>query len=147
MVRWKPKQRKGFAEAANSLKLYRRAELLDQQTEKPLIERLYVDPLPDGAVLDSMMRPNTTFLIGRKGTGKSTVFQRAQYEIRKSRHALSAYVDIKTVYESAEVDPILLQKWELKVARFLMRRLNVSFFTMRSSGRSWLRSDANFRSS
>jgi hypothetical protein len=57
-----------------------------------------------------MMRPNTTFLTGRKGTGKSTVFQRAQHEIRKRKHAVSAYIDIKTVYESAEVDPVLLQK-------------------------------------
>jgi hypothetical protein len=95
---------KGFAEAAQSLKLYRRAELLDQK-DRPLIEQLYVDPLPDHGVLSVMMRPNTTFVVGRKGTGKSTVFQRAQHEIRKQKRAVSAYVDIKTVFESAAVDP------------------------------------------
>jgi hypothetical protein len=47
---------------------------------------------------------------GRKGTGKSTVFQRAQHEIRKQRRAVSAYVDIKTVFESAAVDPGLLSR-------------------------------------
>jgi DNA-binding MarR family transcriptional regulator len=93
-----------FAESAQSLKLYRRAELRDDADE-PLIERLYVDPLQNDAVLETMLRPNTTFVIGRKGTGKSTVFQRAQHEIRKKKRALSAYVDIKTVFESASVDP------------------------------------------
>src|ERR1700693_5823465 len=101
--------RKGFADAAQSLKLYRRAELLDQK-DRPLIEQLYVDPLPNNAVLSAMLRPNTTFVIGRKGTGKSTVFQRAQHEIRKQKRAVSAYVDIKTVFESAAVDPALLTR-------------------------------------
>jgi hypothetical protein len=100
---------KFFADAAQSLKLYRRAELLDNK-DRPLIEQLYVDPLPDNGVLSVMMRPNTTFVIGRKGTGKSTVFQRAQHEIRKQKRAVSAYIDIKTVFESAAVDPGLLSR-------------------------------------
>jgi DNA-binding MarR family transcriptional regulator len=101
---------KKFADAAQSLKLYRRAELLDQESNKSLIDELYVDPLQNDAILETMLRPNTTFIVGRKGTGKSTVFQRAQYEIRRSRRALSAYVDIKTVFESAEVDPGIVEK-------------------------------------
>src|SRR5690242_11557003 len=100
---------KGFADAAHSLKLYRRAELLDQK-DRPLIEQLYVDPLPNDAVLSAMIRPNTTFVIGRKGTGKSTVFQRAQHEIRRQKRAVSAYIDIKTIFESASVDPLLLSR-------------------------------------
>ncbi|MGJ4933687.1 BRcat domain-containing protein [Bradyrhizobium sp. HKCCYLRH3083] len=106
------KQRKQFADAAQSLKLYRRAELTTEEGDKPLIEELYVDPLPSEGIFHTMMRPNTTFLIGRKGTGKSTIFQRAQHEIRKQNHSVSAYLDIKTIYESAEVDPTLLQKIE-----------------------------------
>jgi hypothetical protein len=120
---------KGFADAAQSLKLYRRAELLDQN-DRPLIEQLYVDPLPNNAVLSAMLRPNTTFVIGRKGTGKSTVFQRAQHEIRKQKRAVSAYVDIKTVFESAIADPALLHRLsaeqhalpEEQVRRFLLYR-------------------------
>lgn len=100
---------KAFAESAQSLKLYRRAELRNDADE-PLIERLYVDPLQNDAVLETMLRPNTTFVIGRKGTGKSTVFQRAQHEIRKKKSSVSAYVDIKTVFESASVDPEIAQK-------------------------------------
>jgi hypothetical protein len=105
---WSEHQLNGFAEAAQSLKLYRRAELLNEAGNKPIIENLYVDPLPDNQVLATILRPHTTFVIGRKGTGKSTIFQRAQYAIRQQKHATSAYIDIKTVYEQSEVDPDLL---------------------------------------
>jgi DNA-binding MarR family transcriptional regulator len=98
---------KGFAAAAHSLKLYRRADLRDDVSDKSLIGKLYVDPLQNDAVLDTMLRESTTFLIGRKGTGKSTVFQRAQHELRTRSNVISAYVDIKTVFESADVDPTL----------------------------------------
>lgn len=110
MAPWKRKQAEKFGEAAQSLKLYRRAELFKNGTNESLIQQLYVDPLPNNAILNGMLRANTTFLTGRKGTGKSTVFQRAQYDIRQKRDTISAYVDIKTVYESAEVDTALLEK-------------------------------------
>lgn len=98
-----------FREMAQSLKLYRRAELIDAEGDS-LIERLYVDPLPNDHVLVTILKPSTTFLIGRKGTGKSTIFQRAQHELRRTATAASAYVDIKTVYESSQVDPGLLNR-------------------------------------
>jgi predicted ATP-binding protein involved in virulence len=98
---------KGFAEAAHSLKLYRRADLRDDVTDRSLIGRLYVDPLQNDAVLETMLRESTTFLIGRKGTGKSTVFQRAQHALRLKHNSVSAYVDIKTVYEASDVDPAI----------------------------------------
>jgi hypothetical protein len=97
-----------FRDAAQSLKLYRRAELTDASGS--LIEELYVDPLPRNHVLETTLKSNTTFLIGRKGTGKSTVFQRAQHELRSSKDTLSAYVDIKTVFESSHVDQDLAAK-------------------------------------
>src|ERR1700722_7721747 len=105
MVEWTPRQQTGFANAAHSLPLYRRADLSQGKPDQDIIERLYVDPLPHNGVLTTMLRPNTTFLIGRKGTGKSTVFQRAQHEIRKNSKFISAYIDVKTVFESSEGDP------------------------------------------
>lgn len=96
-------------ETAQSLKLYRRADL-PGPGGKSLIEELYVDPLPNEHVLSTMVKPNTTFIVGRKGTGKSTVFLRAQHELRKSDTVASAYVDIKTVYESSQADPQLIDK-------------------------------------
>jgi Cdc6-like AAA superfamily ATPase len=69
-----------------------------------------VDPLPQEQVFRTVLKPNTTFLIGRKGTGKSTIFQRLQYELAKSKTATSAYIDIKTVFESSQVDPQLAEQ-------------------------------------
>jgi len=109
-TKWTIKQLEGFHEAAQSLKLYRRAELYNDTTRKSLIEDLYVDPLHHDHILQTMMKANTTFLIGRKGTGKSTIFQRAQHELRKQSTYTSAYIDIKTIYESSQTDPSLLAK-------------------------------------
>ncbi len=108
MPAWSLEDAKGFRDAAESLKLYRRADLTDQGT--PLIDNLYVDPLPHNAILETILRPSTTFVIGRKGTGKSTLFQKLQSELRKTTHQTSAYIDIKTVFESSQVNQELLAK-------------------------------------
>jgi DNA-binding MarR family transcriptional regulator len=89
-----------FLTAVDTLKLYRRSELLDEQG-KQLISSLYVDPLPDNHVLHTLLRPNTTFLIGRKGTGKSTIFQRVQEDLNAQAQSTWAYIDIKTLYEAS----------------------------------------------
>jgi hypothetical protein len=93
-------KKKEFLNAINTLKLYRRAELLDEEG-RHLIEELYVDPLPEDHVLHTVLRPNTTFVIGRKGTGKSTIFQRAQEALDSDKNATWAYIDIKTLFESS----------------------------------------------
>ncbi|MBX9654820.1 hypothetical protein K2Y11_14505 [bacterium] len=108
-TRWTQEELDGFHKAAQSLKLYRRAELTEDASGDPLIEQLYVDPLPNNHILKTLLRSNTTFLVGRKGTGKSTIFQRAQHELRKSKTDTSAYLDIKTLFESSQVDPALTQ--------------------------------------
>lgn len=41
----------GFRKVCQSLKLYRRAELVDENTGDALIDSLYVDPLPSNKVL------------------------------------------------------------------------------------------------
>jgi len=94
-----------FLEAVNSLKLYRRAELMDNKGRQ-LIKELYADPLPSEHVLKTLLNDNTTFLIGRKGTGKSTIFQRAQYELDQKKTTTWAYIDIKSLYESSTSEVI-----------------------------------------
>jgi hypothetical protein len=76
--------------------------------EEP-IEILYVDPLESDAVLNTVLLNNTTFLIGRKGTGKSTVFARAQLEIRKRLDAISIYIDIKSLHELLNTNETAIQ--------------------------------------
>ncbi len=93
-----------FHDAVQSLKLYRRAELPGQDNNSAIVEKLYVDPLPSDHVFETIRMPNTSFIIGRKGTGKSTIFQRLQYELIKDKKKTSAYIDIKTIFESSQVD-------------------------------------------
>jgi hypothetical protein len=90
-----------FAKIAESLRQYRRAELTDFQDDVggDPVDLLYVDPLESDAVLKTVTLNNTTFLIGRKGTGKSTVFAKAQIELRKRQDAISIYVDVKSLHE------------------------------------------------
>ena len=108
-LRWSTTELEAFRETAQSLKLYRRADL-PGPGGKSLIEELYVDPLPSEHVLTTMVKPNTTFIVGRKGTGKSTVFLRTQHEMRKNERVASAYIDIKTVFESSQADPQLVDR-------------------------------------
>lgn len=93
-----------FHSAVQSLKLYRRAELPGQDDNAGIVEKLYVDPLPNDHVFETVRMPNTSFIIGRKGTGKSTIFQRLQYDLAKDKKKTSAYIDIKTIFESSQVD-------------------------------------------
>lgn len=90
-----------FSRIAESLRQYRRAELKDFSKElgDDPIDTLYVDPLPGDAILRSVKSSNTTFLLGRKGTGKSTIFAKAQADYRRTRDVLSVYVDVKALYE------------------------------------------------
>src|SRR5690606_38192531 len=90
-----------FSKISESLRQYRRAELRDFESDlgaKP-IEQLYVDALPGNAVLNSVLSSNTTFLLGRKGTGKSTVFAKAQSTLREKGEIISVYVDVKSLIE------------------------------------------------
>jgi len=90
-----------FSKISESLRQYRRAELKDFETDvgsKP-VDQLFVDPLPGGAVLQAVLSSNTTFLIGRKGTGKSTVFAKAQSVLRDRKDLISIYIDVKSLYD------------------------------------------------
>lgn len=107
-----------FSRIAESLRQYRRAELKDFEDElggKP-VAALYVDPLPNDAVLTSVMSGNTTFLLGRKGTGKSTVFAKAQSLFRERSDLLSTYLDVKSlcdVLDLADIPANLLGDGEI----------------------------------
>lgn len=90
-----------FLSMTDSLSKYRRADLKDDDG-KNLIEDLYVDPLENNLILKSMLKDNTTLLIGRKGTGKSTIINRFQHEVRKSDKKLSLYIDVKALFEQSK---------------------------------------------
>ncbi|NSZ75040.1 MarR family transcriptional regulator [Agrobacterium tumefaciens] len=88
-----------FLKVTDTLRQYRRAELKDFEDDlgKNPVEKLYCDPLPDNAILNSVISNNTTFLLGRKGTGKSTVFAKAQAILRAKKNVIPIYVDVKSL--------------------------------------------------
>ncbi len=81
--------RKGFYELTQSLSLYHRITSekytadFEYTSNTSILEKLYVDLLPSDGILGKMLERRTTFLAGRKGTGKSTIFSRTQHEIHK----------------------------------------------------------------
>lgn len=99
-----------FYKAADSLRKYRRAELLDEATGTSVLDELYCDPLPQQGFSTRVSSANTTLIIGRKGTGKSTVFQKLQHDVRKTNDRLTAYIDIKTIWDSCQVSVELQEK-------------------------------------
>lgn len=103
----KSTDKENFFAAVESLKKYRRADLVDEKGRN-LLEKLYTDLLPSNHILKKSLKDNTTYLVGRKGTGKSTIFLRIEQELRKNSSYLPCYIDVKTVYESAQTEYINL---------------------------------------
>ena len=97
------KNRDEFYKVADSLKRFKRAEIKDSQ-ERSLIDTLYTDLLPENQVYKMVLSDNTTFLVGRKGTGKSTIILRLESEYRKKDDYIPCYIDTKTVFESTKSD-------------------------------------------
>ena len=92
-----------FFKMVDSLKKCRRANLSDiADNDDSIIEKLYVDPLENDLILTKCLAPNTSILIGRKGTGKSTIIARLQHELRKNNDVLSLYIDVKTIYDQSK---------------------------------------------
>lgn len=102
----------GFKVMSESLRLYHR--ITNEKygdsigNNDNLLEKVYVDILPNNGILEKVMERNTTFLIGQRGTGKSTIIARAQYEIAKKQKDLSIYINAKNIYKSCQMDtPII----------------------------------------
>jgi hypothetical protein len=90
-----------FNKAVESLRQYRRYEIVDENN-KNLLDDLYVDPIEGDALLRLCLKDNTTVLVGRKGTGKSTIFMKMQSELRKSKEVMTCYIDVKTIFDTAK---------------------------------------------
>lgn len=104
-MRYTRKEIDNFSQTVESLKKYRRADLIDEDG-KNLLDELYTDLLPNDYILKKCLLDNTTFLIGRKGTGKSTIFLKMEKELRKKKTYLPCYIDVKTIYESSQAQVI-----------------------------------------
>lgn len=95
-----------IGQIAESLKKYNRSDLEDSRTAEGrqknilALKSCFVDPLGDNKILNDLSKKNHVFLVGRRGTGKSTLFLRSQIEIQETRNGeLTAYVDVNSLYE------------------------------------------------
>lgn len=104
---------KNFNKAIQSLRLYRRYEVLDRKSND-ILDQIYVDPIKNDAVLNLCLKDNTTVLVGRKGTGKSTIFMRMQNELRKSKEIMTCYIDVKTIFDNAKRNYTTINYLQLK---------------------------------
>lgn len=90
-----------FDKAIESLRQYRRYEIVDDRN-RDILDDVYVDPIDGDGILRLCLKDNTTVLVGRKGTGKSTIFMRMQNELRKSKDIMTCYIDVKTIFDNAK---------------------------------------------
>lgn len=93
------KTQNNFLIFANSLKLIRRAEI--EHDGENIIDEIYTDLLPNEGILQQVNLPRTSILKGRKGTGKSTIFQKSIADMKGNRDVITVYIDVKTLFDSA----------------------------------------------
>ncbi|HCC08021.1 MAG TPA: hypothetical protein DEP72_07705 [Clostridiales bacterium] len=89
-----------YLKFAESLKLVRNESIEDDNSDN-IIDKIYTDLLPSNGVLSKINLPRTTILVGRKGTGKSTIFQKSMKDIDKDKKIICLYVDVKTLYDNS----------------------------------------------
>lgn len=88
-----------FLEFAESLKLVRKAE--PEKDGANVIDRIYTDLLPNNGIISKVNLRRTTILVGRKGTGKSTIFQKSQKHLDSNKSNLTLYIDTKSLYDNS----------------------------------------------
>lgn len=89
-----------FLEFAESLKLVRKTRIEDFVDDKT-IDDIYTDLLPNNGIITRLNLPRTTILVGRKGTGKSTIFQKSQKDLVANKKCISIYIDVKSLYDNS----------------------------------------------
>lgn len=89
-----------FLDFAESLKLVRKTRIEDFVQDKN-IDDIYTDLLPNNGIISKLNLPRTTILVGRKGTGKSTIFQKSQKDLIENTKCISIYIDVKSLYDNS----------------------------------------------
>ncbi|GAA0107880.1 hypothetical protein [Clostridium tertium] len=89
-----------YLKFAESLKLVRN-EVIDNENSDNVIDEIYTDLLPQNGVINKVNLPRTTILVGRKGTGKSTIFQKSIKDMSKDKKVVNIYIDVKTLYDNS----------------------------------------------
>jgi DNA-binding PadR family transcriptional regulator len=109
-----------FLDFAESLKLVRKTRIEDFIDDKN-IDDIYTDLLPNNGIINKLNLPRTTLLIGRKGTGKSTIFQKSQKDLVSNKKCISIYIDVKSLYDNSTPDiPEEAKKLSIDFHKYLL---------------------------
>jgi DNA-binding MarR family transcriptional regulator len=88
-----------FSLLAKSLTLYNRHSLDDIVEGTNLtVEDLYIDPLQSGGIQSLVLQSRFLMLLGRKGTGKSILFDLCQKNLNTTKDSVGVYVNCFNVY-------------------------------------------------
>ena len=134
-----------FEKLIDSLKKFARPELFEDGTD--ILDELYTDLLANDLILKKCLKDRTTLLIGRKGTGKSTLFLKIENEINKKNDQISCFIDTKTIYENVsnksfvnelDIDEQIFKEYMIKrsfvkyilkeVLEKIQHKIEISFF-------------------
>lgn len=72
---------------------------IDDEKQKSIIKDLYVDVFDNDYVLNQVLDGNHLLLKGRRGTGKSTIFLRAEEELNINGNTIPVYLNMQTIFE------------------------------------------------
>jgi DNA-binding MarR family transcriptional regulator len=109
-----------FLEFAESLKLVRKTRIEDFVNDKN-IDDIYTDLLPNNGIITRLNLPRTTILVGRKGTGKSTIFQKSQKDLVANKKCISIYIDVKSLYDNSTPSiPLEAQELNKEFQKYLI---------------------------
>ncbi len=57
--------------------------------------------MPQNGIINKVNLPRTTILVGKKGTGKSTIFQKSQKDLINNKKCISIYIDVKSLFDNS----------------------------------------------
>ncbi|OSY88036.1 hypothetical protein WH52_08380 [Tenacibaculum holothuriorum] len=114
------KNKERFLDFAESLKLVRKTRIEDFIDDRN-IDDIYTDLLPNNGIINKLNLPRTTILVGRKGTGKSTIFQKSQKDLISNNKCISIYIDVKSLYDnSTPTIPLEIESVSKELQKYLL---------------------------
>jgi predicted AAA+ superfamily ATPase len=105
----KESDNENFRHVIDSLKKSRAEPITDPHTGEVINHLLYEDPFVDGHLLKEAKRKRTAFVEGRRGTGKSSLLQKLQNDLRQEKKVITSYLDGQKILINANLEHSALQ--------------------------------------
>jgi len=100
----KESDNENFRHVIDSLKKSRSEPIADPHTGEVINHLLYEDPYADGHLIKEAKRPRSAFIEGRRGSGKSSLLQKLQHDLRREKRIVTSYLDGQKILVNANLD-------------------------------------------